>query len=122
MQEPGEIEAEMAQVGASAVLKKIFTTRKPGPPFLPKGKAFRADPDASVTLPSWLSEEDLNYYATKFKLKGFTGGLNYYRNLDLCVTINCNLVMNQTLASWETYEIGIFFCFLRDLFVAETGS
>ncbi|EXB56095.1 Epoxide hydrolase 2 [Morus notabilis] len=97
-QEPGEIEAEMAQVGASAVLKKILTTRKPGPPFLPKGKAFRADPDASVTLPSWLSEEDLNYYATKFKLKGFTGGLNYYRNLD----INWEL-----MAAWDGAEVKV---------------
>lgn len=83
MQEPGDIEAEITQVGASEVLKAILTTRNPGPPFLPKGKAFRADPDASVTLPPWLSEEDLNYYATKFEQTGFTGGLNYYRNLDL---------------------------------------
>lgn len=85
MQEPGDIEAEMAKVGASELLKRILTTRKPGPPFLPKGKAFRAEPDAPATLPSWLSEEDHNYYATKFEQKGFTGGLNYYRNLDLYV-------------------------------------
>ncbi|PON33803.1 Epoxide hydrolase-like [Trema orientale] len=82
-QEPGEIEAQIAQVGVSEVLRKILTSRKPGPPCLPKGKEFRDDPDTSSTLPSWLSEEDLNYYASKFNQKGFTGGLNYYRNLDL---------------------------------------
>lgn len=31
----------------------------------------------------WLSEEDINYYATKFNQSGFTGGLNYYRALHL---------------------------------------
>jgi len=35
------------------------------------------------SLPSWLSEEDINYYASKFNQKGFTGGLNYYRASNL---------------------------------------
>ena len=40
--------------------------------------------EAPIPLPSWLTEEDINYYAGKFNQKGFTGGLNYYRALDLC--------------------------------------
>ncbi|XP_020101932.1 uncharacterized protein LOC109719578 isoform X2 [Ananas comosus] len=36
-----------------------------------------------IALPSWLSEEDLDYYASKFEKTGFTGGINYYRCLDL---------------------------------------
>ena len=86
MQEPGKFEAEMAEIGASEVMKNILTSRKPGPLNLPKGREFKTEAESAVALPSWLSEEDLNYYATKFEQKGFTGGLNYYRNLDLYVT------------------------------------
>jgi pimeloyl-ACP methyl ester carboxylesterase len=34
------------------------------------------------TLPSWLSEADLDVFATEFERTGFTGGINWYRNLD----------------------------------------
>ena len=84
-QEPGEIEAEIAKYGSKAVLKKILTDRKPGPPCLPKGNPFGISPDTDIKLPAWLSEEDLKYYANKYAQKGFTGGLNYYRALDLYV-------------------------------------
>ncbi|WP_067664525.1 alpha/beta fold hydrolase [Nocardia miyunensis] len=32
--------------------------------------------------PRWLSEDELRYYVDTFTATGFTGGLNYYRNLD----------------------------------------
>lgn len=82
-QEPGEIEAEFAQLGTATVLKEFLTYRNPGPLFLPKGKGFGHPPGAPIVLPSWLSEEDINYYASKFEKTGFTGGVNYYRDLDL---------------------------------------
>jgi pimeloyl-ACP methyl ester carboxylesterase len=31
---------------------------------------------------SWMTEEDLNFYAEEFAKAGFTGGLNRYRNVD----------------------------------------
>lgn len=34
-------------------------------------------------LPPWLSEEDLEFYVAELEHSGLTGGLNYYRNLDL---------------------------------------
>ena len=34
------------------------------------------------TLPSWLTKEDLDFYAGEFERTGFTGGLNRYRNVD----------------------------------------
>ncbi|XAR49160.1 Soluble epoxide hydrolase [Bertholletia excelsa] len=37
----------------------------------------------TAKLPSWLSEDDLKYYTSTFDRKGFTGGLNHYRALDL---------------------------------------
>jgi pimeloyl-ACP methyl ester carboxylesterase len=33
-------------------------------------------------LPSWLTEDDLNFYADEFERTGFRGGLNWYRNVD----------------------------------------
>jgi len=50
--------------------------------FIPKDIGF-SGLQISDTLPSWLTEEDINYYAKKFDQKGFTGGLNYYRAADL---------------------------------------
>ena len=35
-----------------------------------------------ATLPAWLTEEDLSYYAAEFARTGFRGGLNRYRNVD----------------------------------------
>ncbi|CAI9274927.1 unnamed protein product [Lactuca saligna] len=53
-QEPGEIEAELAKLG-----------------------------DAPVTLPPWLSEQDVDYFATQLQKTSFSGGINYYRAFHL---------------------------------------
>ncbi|KAG5559879.1 hypothetical protein RHGRI_003239 [Rhododendron griersonianum] len=82
-QEPGDIEAEFAQVGVREVEKKFLTYRDPGTFYFPKGKGFESFPDTPDILPSWLSEEDVDYYTSKFEKNGFTGGLNYYRAWDL---------------------------------------
>jgi len=37
-------------------------------------------PDPGV-LPEWLTESDLDYYTREFTRTGFTGGLNWYRNM-----------------------------------------
>lgn len=37
---------------------------------------------ADRPLPPWLSDAELDYYTATFTETGFTGGLNYYRNLD----------------------------------------
>jgi len=83
-QEPGKMEAQMAEVGTAYVMKNILTTRQTGPPILPKGEygtGFNSNtPDK---LPSWLTEDDLAYFVSKFEKTGFVGGLNYYRNLNL---------------------------------------
>jgi pimeloyl-ACP methyl ester carboxylesterase len=35
-----------------------------------------------ATLPSWLTEADVDFYAGEFERTGFSGGLNWYRNID----------------------------------------
>lgn len=78
-QEPGDIEAEFERLGVKEVMKNFLAFRKPGPLYFPKGKGF----DYSAERPPWLTEEELDYYATKFEQTGFTGGVNYYRAFGL---------------------------------------
>jgi pimeloyl-ACP methyl ester carboxylesterase len=40
------------------------------------------DPIRPPRRPDWLSEEELNVYVETFERTGFTGGLNWYRNID----------------------------------------
>ncbi|XP_057964788.1 uncharacterized protein LOC131155580 [Malania oleifera] len=82
-QKPGEAEEEFARHSTVNMIKKFFSLRDPRPLCVPKENGFGGSPNDPVTSPSWLSEEDANYYASKFSQKGFTGGLNYYRCLDL---------------------------------------
>jgi pimeloyl-ACP methyl ester carboxylesterase len=39
----------------------------------------RSDPEK---LPPWMTEADIDFYAGEFKRTGFSGGLNWYRNID----------------------------------------
>jgi pimeloyl-ACP methyl ester carboxylesterase len=41
-----------------------------------------AEPVLPAALPPWLAEEDLDFLEGEFTRTGFTGALNYYRNLD----------------------------------------
>ncbi|XP_077211356.1 epoxide hydrolase 1-like [Tasmannia lanceolata] len=85
-QEPGVVEAEFDCINTATLLKTFLTTRDPAPLVMPKGalkEGLKDSVDEKISLPSWLSEEDISYYANKFEKTGFTGGLNYYRALDL---------------------------------------
>nr|GMD80616.1 bifunctional epoxide hydrolase 2-like [Ipomoea batatas]GME09308.1 bifunctional epoxide hydrolase 2-like [Ipomoea batatas] len=82
-QEPGEIEAELAPIGVKTCLKSFLTYLKTEPFYFPKGKGISANTDGPISLPSWLPEEDLDYFASRFEKTGFTGAINYYRALKL---------------------------------------
>lgn len=77
-------EEDFAQISTASLMKIFLTRRSAEPPCMSKEGGYRNRPDPP-TLPSWLSEEDVNYYAAKFNQKGFTGPLNYYRCFDLYV-------------------------------------
>uniref|UniRef100_P0DO70 Epoxide hydrolase 3 n=1 Tax=Siraitia grosvenorii TaxID=190515 RepID=EPH3_SIRGR len=81
-QVPGEAEEDFASIDTAQLFKTSLCNRSSAPPCLPKEIGFRAIPPPE-NLPSWLTEEDINYYAAKFKQTGFTGALNYYRAFDL---------------------------------------
>lgn len=82
-QEPGEVEEKFASCDTGNIISAFLSSRDTRPPVLPKELDFKAIFQAPIALPSWLTEEDINYYAGKFNQTGFTGGLNYYRALDL---------------------------------------
>ncbi|KAL5561423.1 hypothetical protein UlMin_031170 [Ulmus minor] len=81
-QVPGEGEEDFSSNTVN-VFKRVLANRNPSPPIIPKEIGFRGIYKDPETLPSWLSEQDLDHFATKFNEKGFTGGLNYYRALRL---------------------------------------
>ncbi|KAK1292165.1 hypothetical protein QJS10_CPB17g01243 [Acorus calamus] len=81
-QAPGVAESEFARVDTALLIKRFLTNHNPRPLIMPK-ESLRDLPNTQMTLPTWLSEEDIAYFASKFDKSGFTGGLNYYRALDL---------------------------------------
>jgi pimeloyl-ACP methyl ester carboxylesterase len=93
-QHPGVAEAEFEQQVRQTLRKILFAASgEAGPRQLgdgtpnPFGMVSRQQgllaplPDPA-TLPTWLTEADLDVYTTAFATSGFAGGLNYYRNLD----------------------------------------
>lgn len=89
MKVPGEMESEIVEAGDASIFLRNFYARcnNPAPLFLPKGEAFKDMP----SYPKWLSNEDVSYYNNKFTQSGFTGGLNYYRALNLYVSLSHKL-------------------------------
>jgi pimeloyl-ACP methyl ester carboxylesterase len=49
---------------------------------VPRRGGFLSRTVEPATLPSWLTEADIDFYASEFARTGFRGGLNWYRNID----------------------------------------
>ena len=97
-QEPGVAEAELERdpritvrnmlygasgEGAAAIRAAAASSgASPNLGMVPKGGGFLRGSEAPATLPAWLSEADIDFYAGEFKRSGFRGPLNYYRNID----------------------------------------
>ncbi|ONK75742.1 uncharacterized protein A4U43_C03F20060 [Asparagus officinalis] len=94
-QEPGRAESSFARHDVSTVIKKFLSTKIPSL-IAPSGMEIIDFLDEPSQLPSWLSEDELKYFANKFQKSGFTGPLNYYRMMD----VNWNL-----LAPWNGAKI-----------------
>ncbi|MFC7304548.1 alpha/beta fold hydrolase [Streptomyces monticola] len=70
-QEPGVADRALSRnVRRTLVSKEVYSAE------------WAARSDEQLPPPPWLSEEELAYYVRAFEETGFTGGLNYYRNLD----------------------------------------
>jgi len=80
LQEPGRAERDFASIGTKETLKRIIAGAV-GRGIAPHNKELTAVFPVVQQLPAWFSEEDLEYYTKNFSKTGFTGPLNYYRNM-----------------------------------------
>jgi pimeloyl-ACP methyl ester carboxylesterase len=71
-----------------------------------------ADP---ASLPPWLTESDIDFYATEFTRTGFRGGLNWYRNIDR------NWDLLAPFAGARVHAPALYIAGDRDLVVAFRG-
>jgi pimeloyl-ACP methyl ester carboxylesterase len=96
-QQPGVADAELDADPAKTLRRVIFGQAAPGDQAAamrmlrpgPEGLIERIpEPDG---LPSWISADELDHYVAEFSRTGFTGGLNWYRNMDRNWEIQGNL-------------------------------
>ncbi len=84
-QEPGRADGELARDIPDTFRRVLYAASGSAPalmPVIPPGRGFLdVCPDPAV-LPGWLTEADIGVYAAEFTGAGFTGPLNWYRNLD----------------------------------------
>jgi pimeloyl-ACP methyl ester carboxylesterase len=83
-QTPGIADAELGRDPRATFRRMLYAGSGDGPglaPIVPDGGGFLDVCPDQATLPRWLSAADLDTYAAEFT-SGFTGGLNWYRNLD----------------------------------------
>ena len=91
-QQPGVAEAEFER-DPRATIRKVLVygggNASRGPRsssgdvgMVPRNGGFLTGREDPKTLPAWLSEADIDFYAGEFARSGFRGGLNWYRNID----------------------------------------
>lgn len=81
-QQPGVAEAEFER-DVRTTMRKFLTANLSGAAVVPEGKGMLDVMSEPGTLPTWLTEQDLDVFTDEFERTGFTGGLNWYRTIDL---------------------------------------
>ena len=92
-QEPGVAEAELERDPRKTIRHILYwgsgdagsrarTAGAGDVGMVPRNGGFLSGREVSATLPSWLTEADIDFYAGEFARAGFRGGLNWYRNID----------------------------------------
>jgi pimeloyl-ACP methyl ester carboxylesterase len=118
-QQPGAADAELASDIPVTFRKLLFSASGDGPgglPLVPPGGGFLDICVDPPELPGWLTTGDIDVFAAEYAAAGFTGGLNWYRNLDR----NWELT-----AAWHGAPITVPALYLagdRDLVVQFTGG
>jgi len=87
-QEPGVADAEL-NADPAKVIRRMMGGLRSGDDRAAALRMARAGPEGFVErlpepngLPDWISADELDHYIGEFSRTGFTGGLNWYRNLD----------------------------------------
>jgi pimeloyl-ACP methyl ester carboxylesterase len=88
MEQPGVADAELGR-DVRASLRRILyglsgedPNNKPRQLLVPVGGGLLDAFGEQDTMPSWLTQEDLDIFAAQFEQKGFTASLGWYRNID----------------------------------------
>ncbi len=68
------------------------------------------------SLPSWLTEEDLDYYVAQYQQSGFRGPLNWYRNIDR------NLELTPQLEGAKIEQPSFFIAGSKDIVLSYGGG
>lgn len=87
-QEPGVADAELARDVRTTVIKMLYGASGDVPetglePVVPEGMGLLDLVPEPPSLPAWLTEEDIDFFTAEFERTGFTGGLNWYRAIEL---------------------------------------
>ena len=87
-QTPGVAEAELGRDIGQTIRSILYSASGDAPPavgpigMVPRQAGLLARMANPSSLPSWLSEADVAFYTDEFARTGFSGGLNWYRNID----------------------------------------
>jgi len=87
-QEPGRAEADFEADVRAGMKKMLYGASGDAPAgvrfehLFPRGKRPLEMIEEPKTLPGWLTEADIDFFAGEFKRSGLRGGLNWYRNID----------------------------------------
>jgi pimeloyl-ACP methyl ester carboxylesterase len=96
-QEPGVADEALARE-----VRRTFTTSRVWT------SEWAAEEGSEPQRPDWMSEEDLDVFVTEFERTGFTGPLNYYRN------INRNWELSEELGDRRIEQPALFVVGSRD--------
>jgi pimeloyl-ACP methyl ester carboxylesterase len=80
-QKAGVAEAELERDPRDTI-RRIFLGEGMRGGMVPRSGGWLTGRIAASSLPSWLGDADIDFYAAEFARAGFRGGLNWYRNLD----------------------------------------
>jgi pimeloyl-ACP methyl ester carboxylesterase len=92
-QAPGVAEEELGRDPRATIRRMLYSSSgdAPGPldpalrafmGMVPRRAGLLSRTDDPATLPAWLTEADIAFYAGEFARAGFRGPLNWYRNVD----------------------------------------
>lgn len=87
-QDPGVADAELGS-DAARTMRRMLCGARVDPNADVSAMSMAADAGGFVDrmpetegLPDWLSQAELDFYSAEFARTGFTGGINWYRNMD----------------------------------------
>ena len=93
-QTPGVAEAEFEQDVSRSIRSLLYSASGDAPRqdtssstggevgMVPRAGGFLSRLIDPASLPSWLTQADVDFYTNEFRRTGFRGGLNWYRNID----------------------------------------